>query len=78
MCTQHAHTSRTHITHTHHAHLGLDPHKASKVSGYTLEQGVGVLHDVYPYPQIANDMMRLYLNASRQHIPPLFGAGPPR
>ena len=38
-----------------------------------LHAGVGVLHDVYAYPQLGNQMMALILNASRLKIPPLFG-----
>ena len=36
--------------------------------------GVGVLHDVYPYPQIANTMMTRLMAASRLKIPPMVGA----
>jgi beta-glucosidase len=38
-----------------------------------LRAGVGVLHDVYPYSQMANEMMGFILSASRLKIPPLFG-----
>ena len=38
-----------------------------------LRAGVGVLHDVYPYSQMANEMMGFILGASRLKIPPLFG-----
>jgi beta-glucosidase-like glycosyl hydrolase len=38
-----------------------------------LSAGVGVLHDVYPYPQLGNEMMAHIINASRLKIPPLVG-----
>jgi beta-glucosidase len=38
-----------------------------------LSAGCGVMHDVYPYPEIYNEMMTALLAASRLKIPPLFG-----
>ena len=38
-----------------------------------LSAGVGVLHDVYPYPQLGNEIMAALINASRLKIPPLIG-----
>ena len=46
--------------------------KAEKNWG-DLSLGFGVLHDVYPYPALANDIMAMILNASRLKVPPLFG-----
>ena len=46
--------------------------KAEKNWG-NLSLGFGVLHDVYPYPALANDIMAMILNASRLKVPPLFG-----
>ena len=48
--------------------------KAEEVWGAeALSNGVGVMHDVYPYPEIYNDMMAALLEKSRLKIPPLFG-----
>eukprot|EP01048_Picozoa_sp_COSAG05_P016807 COSAG05_NODE_2214_length_3381_cov_2.489945_3_plen_621_part_00 len=46
--------------------------KAAQTWG-DLSLGVGVLHDVYAYPQLANEMIAAILNASRLKIPPLIG-----
>ena len=51
----------------------VDMEKAARTMG-DLSAGVGVLHDVYPYPAIANQMMEALQNASRLKSPPLFGA----
>lgn len=39
-----------------------------------LELGVGVLHDVYAYPELANEIMGVLINVSRSGVPPLVGA----
>ena len=33
-----------------------------------LSFGLGVLHDFYPYPEIANDVMKALLNESRLKV----------
>lgn len=38
-----------------------------------LSAGIGVLHDVYPYPQLGNEIMAHLINASRLKIPPIVG-----
>ena len=38
------------------------------------ELGVGVLHDVYAYPELANEIMGVLINVSRSGVPPLVGA----
>lgn len=47
--------------------------KAEEVIG-NLSLGVGVLHDFYPYPQIANELMDMLLQESASKVPPLVGA----
>jgi hypothetical protein len=55
----------------------VDMAKATKSwgagNGHGLTLGAGVLHDVYPYPQIGNEMVAALTNASRLKIPPLIG-----
>ena len=51
----------------------VDMAKAARSWG-DLSLGFGVMHDVYPYPVIANAMMEALQNASRLKSPPLFGA----
>ena len=46
----------------------------AEASWGNLSLGVGTLHDVYPYPEIANEMMTKLVQASRLGIPPFFGA----
>lgn len=50
----------------------IDVVKALK-QWHPISAGVGVLHDVYAYPQLGNEMMAFILNSSRLKIPPLFG-----
>ena len=38
-----------------------------------LSFGVGVMHDVYPYPAISNDMMKALIGMSSSKVPPLIG-----
>jgi beta-glucosidase len=45
----------------------------AKASWGDLSLGFGVMHDVYAYPEIFNDMMREFQDASRLKIPPIFG-----
>eukprot|EP00041_Stephanoeca_diplocostata_P038533 m.1523208 g.1523208 ORF g.1523208 m.1523208 type:complete len:962 (+) comp25232_c0_seq4:137-3022(+) len=39
-----------------------------------LSLGVGVLHDFYPYPEIANEVMEMLIQESKSKVPPLVGA----
>jgi beta-glucosidase len=38
-----------------------------------LSLGFGMMHDVYAYPELFNEMMSAFQNASRLKIPPIFG-----
>jgi beta-glucosidase-like glycosyl hydrolase len=43
-------------------------------AAYGADVSPGTMHDVYPYPEIANEMMQAMLDVSRAKVPPLFGA----